>query len=402
MARSVSGSVAAQGASAVGARYVEGLLGSAERKNLERLAADVAVGDYDQRHHCLTTTAWDAAPLLTVLAEQVQCLVGGPGAALIIGDTSLLKQGSHSVGVARQYAGQAGKVANCQCRVSLTLAREEVPVPVALRLFLPAAWAGDRRRCAHAGIPVAERRHREKWALAIEEIDRVREAGVTFDLVLADAGYGMSGKFRQALAARHLTRAVGVPVTTQIYPADVRLTWHRKNGGRRENPRPLTAPRAVRQVARTLEWRARTWRQGTKGPLRAQFAARRVRVGDGATLNTGWKVPSEAPWLVGERRADGTERFDRTNLAASATLLELAQAINARWSCEQVHQQLQEELGLDRFEGRSWTGLHHHALLTMIAFTFLQHYRLAHAVASARPRRTPSAARSNKKPRERP
>lgn len=365
-------------------RYVEGLLGSVERKNLERLADQVALGDYDQLHHFLTTTAWNAAPLLTVLAEQAQRLVGGPGAVLIIDDTSLLKQGNHSVGVARQYSGQAGKLATCQCLVSLTLARDEVPVPLALRLFLPLAWARDRRRCARAGIPAAERRHREKWLLAIEEVDRVQAAGVTFDLVLADAGYGMSGQFRQALAARRLRWAVGVPVTAQIYPPDVRLTWRRKNGGRRKNPRPLTAPRSVRQMARTMTWHALVWRQGTKGPLRAQFAATRVRVGDGAILNTGWKVPSEEQWLVGERRADGTERFYLTNLPATATLLELAQAIKARWSCEQVHQQLKEELGLDHFEGRSWTGLHHHVLLTMIAFTFLQHYRLAHPTSPPR------------------
>jgi SRSO17 transposase len=90
-------------------RYIEGLLGPTERKNIERLAAAVAAGDYDQLHHFLTTTAWDAAPLLRVLAEEAQAMLGGPDAVLIIDDTTLLKQGTHSVGVARQYSGRAGQ-----------------------------------------------------------------------------------------------------------------------------------------------------------------------------------------------------------------------------------------------------------------------------------------------------
>jgi SRSO17 transposase len=91
----------------------------------------------------------------------------------------------------------------------------------------------------------------------------------------------------------------------------------------------------------------------------------------------------------GARRADGTERFYLTNLPATTTLTELAQTIKARWNCEPVHQQLKEELGLDHFEGRSWTGLHHHELLTMIAFAFLQHYRLAHPAPRPRRPRSP-------------
>ena len=388
-------------------RYVAGLLGPAARKNMERLADEVAEGDYDQLHHFLTTTAWDAAPLLAVLAQQAQALVGGPDAVLIIDDTSLLKQGTHSVGVGRQYSGQAGKIANCQTLVSLTLAQHEVPMPVALRLFLPAAWARDRARCRRAGIPVTARRHQEKWQLAIEELDRVRAAGVTFGLVLADAGYGMSAPFRHALTARHVPWAVGIPVTLQVYPPDVRVSWRRKHGGRRKHPRPLTGPRSVRTVARTLRWHPVTWRRGTKGPLRAHFAAARVKIGDGATLNNGWKVPTETVWLVGERRATGEERFYLTNLPASATLPELAAAIKARWSCEQVHQQLKEELGLDHFEGRSWTGLQHHAVLTMIAFTFLQYYRLTHQRRSRRAgppdlrkkkRRASTRAQSSRRP----
>jgi SRSO17 transposase len=106
-------------------------------------------------HHFVCTSCWDPAPLERVLAEKAQALVGGADAVLIIDDTALLKQGTRSVGVARQYAGAAARTTNCQTLVSLTLARHEVPVGVALRLFLPAQWTDDPACCRAVGVPEA-------------------------------------------------------------------------------------------------------------------------------------------------------------------------------------------------------------------------------------------------------
>src|SRR5262249_47936951 len=82
-------------------------------------------------------------------------------------------------------------------------------------------------------------------------------------------------------------------------------------------------------------------------------------------------------WLVGEHRTSGEKKYYLANLPAKTDLHTLATTIKARWVCEQAHQQMKEELGLDHFEGRSWQGLHRHALMTMIAYAFLQHGRLA-------------------------
>jgi SRSO17 transposase len=87
-------------------------------------------------------------------------------------------------------------------------------------------------------------------------------------------------------------------------------------------------------------------------------------------------MPGDEVWLVGERRPTGEQKYYLSNLPADTTLKRLAATIKARWICEQAHQQLKEELGLDHFEGRSWTGLHRHALMTMIAYAFLQSRRL--------------------------
>ncbi|WP_346659273.1 transposase [Bradyrhizobium sp. 15] len=130
---------------------------------------------------------------------------------LVIDDTSLPKKGERSVGVAAQYASALGKTANCQTLVSLTLARGEVPVMVALRLFLPDSWTSDMSRLKRARVPVEQRTPRSKPEIALAEIDRAMAAKVRFGCVLADAGYGLSAPFRQGLTERGLAWAVGIP-----------------------------------------------------------------------------------------------------------------------------------------------------------------------------------------------
>jgi len=124
-----------------------------------------------------------------------------------------------------------------------------------------------------------------------------------------------------------------------------------------------------------------SWRSGTKGRLKARFAAVRVRIADGPPQRIWDKgqqhLPGDEAWLIGEHRVSGEKKYYLANLPAGMDLRSLAATIKARWICEQAHQQLKEELGLDHFEGRSWHGLHRHALMTMIAYAFLQHRRLA-------------------------
>ena len=117
------------------------------------MAARLAPGDYDQLHHFVAAGVWDAAPLENELLVQADKLVGGSDAVMVIDDTAVPKKGKHSVGVAWQYASALGKNANCQTLVSLTLARGEVPVMVALRLFLPESWTSDLSRLKRAGVP---------------------------------------------------------------------------------------------------------------------------------------------------------------------------------------------------------------------------------------------------------
>src|SRR5687767_12706701 len=154
--------------------YLLGLLGPGERKCIQPLAARVAPADGEQLHHFVATSHWDTAPLEGVLAREGQRLVGGAEAVLIVDDTAVPKQGTCSVGVAHQYCGVLGKQATCQALVSLTLARGEVPVPLALRLYLPAEWTRDPQRCHRVQVPLERRVFRTKGQIALEELDRLR------------------------------------------------------------------------------------------------------------------------------------------------------------------------------------------------------------------------------------
>ena len=322
--------------------YLRGLLGPGERKSLQPMAARLGLPGHDQLQHFVASPAWDDAPLWTVLAQEADRLVGGPDACLVTDDTALPKKGTLSVGVARQHCGQLGKKANCQSLVSLTLAQDEVPAPIGLRLFLPDEWTDDADRCARAGVLEAAMVPRAKCEIALAELDRVRAAGVRFGTVLADAGYGMSAAFRHGLDARALRWAVGIPRNQKVYGMAVQLV---PPAGRARKPAPSEEPRSAEDVLAALPWRRVTWRTGTKGPLAARFAAVRVRVGDGAVWGNNRHLPGKEAWLVGEWRLSGKRKYHLSNLAPGTKLRALAAAIKARWVCEQAHQQLKGELG---------------------------------------------------------
>ncbi len=198
--------------------------------------------------------------------------------------------------------------------------------------------------------------------MALAEIDRVIAAGVRFGCVLADAGYGMSAPFRQGLTARKLAWAVGIPRHLKVYPADVQMIWPVAGRGRpRKRHVPDTVSIAAEDMLANAKWQKVSWRTGTKGKLKAHFAAVRVRVADGPPQRIRDKgqqhLPGDEVWLIGEHRRSGEKKYYLANLPAKTELRTLAATIKARWICEQAHQQLKEELGLDHFEGRSWHGL---------------------------------------------
>ena len=211
---------------------------------------------------------------------------------------------------------------------------------------------------------------RSKGAIALSELDRLQSEKLRFGTVLADAGYGGSAAFRHGLDERGLRCAVGIASKIR------RSMMSTCNSCRRRaapvSRCPIETPARPRRC-----WRRVTSHRGTKGKLSARFAMTRMRVGDGPVFGNNRHLPGDEVWLVDELRSSGERKFYLSNLPPRTSRRALAGTIKARWVCEQAHQQMKEELGLDHFEGRSWTRLHRHALLTCIACAYLQHLRLA-------------------------
>ena len=162
------------------------------------------------------------------------------------------------------------------------------------------------------------------------------------------------------------------------------MIWPVAGRGRpRKRHIPDVLSTAAENILASAKWQTVSWRNGTKGRLKARFAAVRVRTADGPPQrikDMGQQhLPGDEAWLIGEHRTSGEKKYYLANMPAKTNLRTLAATIKARWICGQAHQQLKEELGLDHFEGRSWRGLHRHALMTMIVYAFLQHRRLAQA-----------------------
>jgi SRSO17 transposase len=189
------------------ARYLTGLLTDLPRKHCDTTAAAVAGTSTERLQHLLTDATWEPQALDQ---QRVQTLVAQspPHGLLVLDDTGLPKQGRGSVGVARQYSGTLGKVANCQVVVSAHYVADEptssAPIhwPLTAQLYLPEAWA-----TVHVPTEVA---FQTKPEVALALIDQARAWGVSFAWVVADAGYGDNPTFLQGLEDRQLAYMVGV------------------------------------------------------------------------------------------------------------------------------------------------------------------------------------------------
>ena len=355
-----------------GGVYVRGLLLDGERKSVGPMAQRLPDGNEQAMQQLVGQSPWDWEPVWKRLAQRMVRELE-PDAVWVIDDTGFPKQGSHSVGVERQYSGTLGKTAHCQVAVSLQEVCAEGAAVLSGRLYLPESWAQDPQRRAEAGIP-EEVKFRKKWELALEMIDQARGWEWADGIIVADAGYGDGTAFREELEKRMLPYAVGVPSNTGVgrEPPRPRKLKPQQRG------RPPSAlhygkqrPISVQETAQQAQgWKKVRWREGRKGWLPSRFWAGRVRPSHG--FHEG-REPSQEIWLLvewPEKSAEPT-RYFLCDLPAHYRLRRLVPVAKSRWKIEQDYQQLKEELGLDHYEGRSWKGWHHHVTLVMLAHGFL-------------------------------
>jgi len=352
--------------------YVRGLLLDGERKSIEPLAARVPDGNVQALQQLVGQSPWEWLPVWERLATRMTAELD-PDPAWVVDDTGFPKQGTHSVGVARQYSGTLGKVGNCQVAVSLHQVGAQGHTILGWRLYLPEHWLTDRARRRAAGIPDTVG-FKPKWQLSLDLIDQARAWGLPDRLVVADAGYGDATEFRAGLEGRQLPYVVGISATVGVWtqPPDAAIPPYR---GRGQPPtryaygtqRPVSAQAAV---AKATGWKTIRWRQGTKGWLTSRFGALRVQPSHGFVQG---EPPRKAVWLLAEWPAGETAptKYWLCDLPATITLRRLVRAAKCRWAIEQDYQQLKDELGLDHYEGRGWIGWHHHVTLVMLAHAFL-------------------------------
>jgi SRSO17 transposase len=356
-------------------QYVDGLLGDSARKSMSAMLARVSEPtSYQAFQHFITHAPWAAE----IVWRRLRAVLPERRGILILDETSFPKSGPHSVGVARQYCGALGKVANCQVAVTAALWTGRRAWPVGALLYLPEAWTDDPARRAAARIPAGVT-FQEKWRLALTLLRRTRAAGITLTAVVADAEYGDNRTVRQVLHRLRVPYALGISPTVTVFRGTPRLRVDRTQPAPRNRREgwPDQEPISVRGLSDALAsktWHRVAWRNSTNPPWEADFAALRV------TPATDWRQRRLAPdvWLLCERGLGptGRRRHYLISLPASASLTQLVRLAHHRWAIEQHYQDFKTELGLDHFEGRSFPGWHHHMVLSAIAYAFVQRERI--------------------------
>jgi SRSO17 transposase len=370
-------------------RYLTGLLTDLPRKNCDTIAAAVAGTSTERLQHLLTDATWEPRALDQ---HRVRTLVAqSPSQGLLVlDDSGLPKQGRGSVGVARQYSGTLGKVANCQIIVTAHYVADEPTSraprhwPVTAQLYLPEAWASDSARRAKVHVPTTVP-FQTKPELALALVEQARAWGVPFAWVVADAGYGDNPNFLKGLDDRQLAYVVGVSSTFGVrLPDEVRTAALRRPSrprgrGQPKKPRPapLLEAKAVLAALPEERWQSITWREHADGVLRKQFVAVRVHwATGGAQFSTSHSRVSTGPegWLLGERPLPGDHgdvKWYYSNLPADTPLHRLVELAHSRWPIEQFYEDAKGECGLDDYQGRRWDGLHRHLALVLLAYSFL-------------------------------
>jgi SRSO17 transposase len=411
---------------AKGETYLRGLLLDGRRKSMQPMAARLGV-DHQGLQQFVSTSTWDTMAVRARLAGRAVQLIEPVG--WVIDDTGFPKDGTGSPGVARQYSGTLGRVANCQIGVSVHAVTDAASCPLDWRLFLPESWdeakagpaalaavkakrrrtlknapragtsagsggadapvdvqavtAAARVRRRTCGIPENEG-HRPKWMMALEMLDGLAEHGLRPPLVAADAGYGDNSQFRDALDERRIPYIVQVKGDALAHPPDT-VPAERVWSGRGRPPTrtgvryPDTAISLVEHVRAAGRAAAVTigWREGSKGRLSSQFIFLRVRpAGHRVARDPDGRLPER--WLIAQWPDDAAEpvKYWLSSLPADTDPAELIRYAKIRWRIEHDYRELKTGLGLDHFEGRSWIGWHRHVTLVTAAHLFCTMLRL--------------------------
>ena len=351
--------------------YLQALLvQSQERRNAGNLSESVGVSARAMQRF-LTEARWDDDRVISCLQEYLAPRLGHPEGVWVLDGSDFPKQGRKSAGVARQYCGRLGKVANCQAGMFLAYVSPQGRALVDKRLYLPESWTSDGERCRAAGVPEERRSYRSKTELALELLERARERGhLEAGWVAGDDAFGMSPSFRDGLATQGMRYVLDVPGGTTVWPLEPVWTNPPYQGRGQPRKPKLVGGQRTTMGERNGElpedaWREVTVAEGLQGPRTYMFIAQRVRA-------TRRRKPGDAPWAIWRRNLDGSEpRYYLSNAPEETPLETLAYVGGSRWRIETEFETEKSDIGLDEYETRTWAGWHHRVALCLLAVAFL-------------------------------
>jgi SRSO17 transposase len=357
-------------------RYLQGLLDTLPRKSCEPIALALGVSVRGLQAF-IAESSWSS---LSVLAQHqrlvAHSLADAHHGVFLIDESGMPKQGLHSAAVARQYCGALGKVCSCQVGVFVGYASAKGYTLIDGQLFVPQDWFGEQMATIRedVGLPT-DLTFLTKPQIAARLLQAIDARGELLGRwVAADALYGNSPDFRDAVAAMHKWYFTEVSRDQLIWrrtPALIVPPWSGK--GRKPTKQRLKTPSNAAYRVDELLWRLpkTAWtrtiiKEGSKGPIVCELAFVRVNEArDG--------LPGARQWLIIRRNLDDPTvmKFYLSNAPETIETTQLARMCGMRWPIELTFEVGKDELGMDQYETRSWLGWHHHMVLVMLAHHFL-------------------------------
>jgi len=370
--------------------YVGGLLMDMERKNCWQIAEarKIPASRLKALQHFLYGSRWAWRPVLDEMGRFVEEHLGSDDGILVVDESGVRRWGEKSVGIARQYIGNVGKVENGQVGVYLTYASERGQGFLDTRLYLPKEWLDDPRRCREAGIPPGTV-FRTKPELAAAMVESAAARGIRARWLTADEIYGQDTAFLDVVDAMGWWYVAEVPVDQQVWATRPEVLEATRPGA---VGRPRVKPRLARKTARSVrvddlaaslrkkDWRRMTVAEGTQGRRVYDFAFRRV-------VEKREGLPGHDIWMMVRRSLDQEPqtKYFLSNAPAAVDRERMAVVGSERWRIESCIKEAKGQTGLDESEGRNWNHWHHHTTLSMLAHAFLTCARVTWAATHSPP-----------------
>lgn len=358
-------------------QYIQGLFQTEKReRNIERICEKVTDSEYHKIQHFISDSPWEAKPLMQSVAEDANDLFENfKKVGLIIDESAEEKKGDCSVGVAYQYCGNKGKLANCQVAVYACLAAEKYASLIDTRLYLPKEWTDDKKRCKKAGIPKEHRKFKKKTELALEIIKAQRDAGIRFDWVGGDAFYGNDYQLLKSLDEHDELFVMDIHNDSHVYLEEPVLAVPEKQGTRGRTPIhlksnvPSIAANKYIETLKEKQWKKVELRNGTKGKITAKAHVVKVY-----TWNKEDSTTCERLLIIRKtKKGKKTEiKYALTNAYEDEfSWQELVYMQSQRYWIEFALKEAKQDIGMCEYQVRGWLAWHHHMAMVMMAQFFL-------------------------------